>query len=187
MSDDAIKARLRKYLELSRRGEGGERENAEKFLRRLLTENGLRLEDLDDELTAKVEARFVVNPGIEERIVTNVICCVLAVTTFRHGIAKCRGKNAGKVAWLVQMTPGQRLEAELMLGALMPAFQKKLEQLATAFIATNKLYAPSGPGDESKGDSEFDPITEMEARQIAAMMHTMTRTVIPRGAIGRQA
>lgn len=183
MSDEAIKARLRRYLELARRGEAGERENAEKFLARLLARHGLKLEDLDDEIAAKVEFRWPCEGELEQRLLMQVVFTITDASELRYGKVAGRGANKGKTVFIFDMTPGQKLEAELTLAALMPDFRKKADQLLTAFIHTNKLFPASARRDDCDEPMK-DPYSAMEIKQIALLMAGMSRTVIPRGAIG---
>jgi hypothetical protein len=181
MSDESerIKERLRKLLELARRGEGGEKETAEKFLRKLLAKHGLTVEDLGDEV-APVAAAFYYLNEMERLLIVQVVCVAKQKTSSKFGYHKRRHKTKG---WKMTaaLTPGQKIEAELMLQYLMPALRKEAERLMVAFASANKLHVKT---DEPREPSKLS-LDDMAA--IAAMAGAIKPTAIPRGMLEHRA
>lgn len=170
MSNDQIKARLRKLLELARRGEGGEAETADKFLRKLLARHGLTLSDLDDEGTVAVRREFKFKGKDEEQLLTQIFCRILRSGEISAGIY--RG------SYVISLTPGQHIEAELMVGPLLKDYRKQKKNLLNAFVVANRLF--SGQASE---DDDGTTLSAEELDAILRMAGGMNPVVIPRGAL----
>ncbi|MDD6173448.1 MAG: hypothetical protein PUB86_04080 [Elusimicrobia bacterium] len=76
-----IKERLLKLYALAQRGVGGEKENAEKILNRLLLENGMSIEDLERTENTKKDRCFVCKDDAHYTVLTHIIGKVINQTT----------------------------------------------------------------------------------------------------------
>lgn len=75
-----LKERLLKLYALAQRGVGGEKENAEKILNRLLLENGMSIEDLERSENTKRERDFVCKDDAHYTVLIHIIGKVINQT-----------------------------------------------------------------------------------------------------------
>lgn len=75
-----IKERLLKLYALAQRGVGGEKQNAEKILNRLLLENGMSIEDLERTENTKRERGFVCKDDAHYTVLIHIIGKVINQT-----------------------------------------------------------------------------------------------------------
>jgi hypothetical protein len=172
MNDERLRSRLKKLLALAKRGEGGEKENAQRFLETLLQRHGLTLADLDDEAAPRIEASFNYRNEMERRLLMQVVFMVLNVSkvNYRH-IA--RGRTA-----IFSLTRAQVAEVQAFYDAYRPELHKTLERAFLAFAHTNRIYGAERDDGSAPPDR---PKEELDA--IIAMMRGMRPTQVSRALI----
>lgn len=169
---DALRERLRKLLELARRGVGGEAENAARFLAKLLKKHGLIVEDLDDAHTKPSPCSFKFKGSEEEALVLMILCSIARSDSL---MVQVRGRTLTAL-----LTPGQKIEAELTVEPLLRDWREQRQRLMHAFVLTNRLM--DGIPDDAK-DRARKPLDPKEVEKLLAMVRGMDRVLIPRGAI----
>ncbi len=170
---DRIKSKLHKLLALARQGVGGERDNAQSVLNKLLARHGLTVDDLDDE-SAKREIRWFTPKNDHER------------TLLAHCVAATLGKAWDGKAWFVkrskargcELTPLEHAQIELLFEVhkklLAKQIRKQAEMGLTAYLSTNRLYAQ----DADRNDSEPCPLSAADIASIQAIMAGMRPTPV---------
>lgn len=173
MDQDRIRARLQKLLALAKRGEGGEKENAQRFLETLLKKHGLTLDDLDDEAAPKIEAEFKYRDALERKLLFQVISMVLDSANVRYR------QVVGGRAIRIDITRAQAAEVSTFYEAYKPAMRKTMERAFLAFVQTNRIF-----GTASNEDADDRPrMSKEELDALIAMMRGMRPTPVHR-AIG---
>lgn len=159
MNDD-LKSRLHKLLALAERGVGGEATNAKAALESALQKNGLTLQDIMDE--NRVMHGFCWKGKLERRLLAQIIATVCGAKT-----ALFLSRNE----LLAKMTPGERIEIELLWTAHRRQVKKESELFYSAYLHRHRLF----PEDGEKSDEELTPEQEEELERIATMMMGMKR------------
>lgn len=168
-SAEHIKAKLRKLLELVRQGVGGEKDNAQSILSKLLKKHGLTLDDLDPEYAEVCECEFKFGNALERKLLLQVIFTVLNVTTI---LGREEHKNSKVLC--IKATRAQKLEIDLAWSLYREAFTKEQDRLLIAFIHKNHLYGPDGG--ESKTSPEPSKLSKDDITAIVAMMGAIKET-----------
>lgn len=140
---ERIKEKLRKLLELTRQGVGGEKDNAQSILDKLFKKHGLTLDDLDPEYAEVYECEFKFGNALERKLLLQVIFTVLNVSSIpvRHD-----HKNSKTLC--VKATHAQKLEIDLAWSLYRESFTKEQDRLFIAFIHKNHLFGPDNVEDE---------------------------------------
>jgi hypothetical protein len=159
IASEKLLDRLRKIQALARHGVGGEKENAERMLARLLDLHNLTIEDLDGE-SKMIEWRFKADSGFDIRLVNQIIFKVTNVCNYR--IYKYNGK-AGLYG--CELSAAQAIECEAILAILRPALEDHFQIAFSAFVQSNQIFGDSPA--EDQGDKEETP--EDRARTFAIM------------------
>lgn len=173
MTDDRIKQRLIKILTLSRRGVGGEKDNAERMLNNLLKKHGLTLEDLVDEDVKNI-TWFRCKNKVERTLLSQ--CCLKVIDSWDKNFwgSKSRKNQIG-----IQVTKAQEIELGLTFDAHRRAFNKELEKhverLVSAYVQRNQLFSSTPSNESEAGKCEISP-EDLEA--ILALMRTMKPTQV---------
>jgi hypothetical protein len=170
MSDkDRIKSRLQKILELARQGVGGEKDNAQSVLDKLLKNHGLSLEDLEREELEVCE--FSYRDALEKDLLKQVLYSVLQVSSLS---VRVESGNSKKMA--IKATKAQKLELELAYGLYRESFKKEQDRLFRAFIHKNKLYGPGLPEEDAVSAPAPRQMSKEDELAIAIMMTAMKTT-----------
>lgn len=130
--DDKIRDRIRKLIELSKRGVGGEKENADAFLQTMLNKYGLTIDDFSDDV--KIRYKIWYKGPAENKIMFGTIRKVLGIGTvhYRHAY---RAKNAISV----EMTKIQFAEFDYLYTIYREEYKKQSAALVDSFISVNEL------------------------------------------------
>ncbi|WP_157838768.1 hypothetical protein [Achromobacter sp. DH1f] len=169
MNTDKARGRMLKLLALARRGEGGERDNAQRFLDRLLKQHGMSLEDLENEQQPTEWQRFTYKTAFGHRLLIQVISMVLGQNSFNSRVKR------GRKGFEVQVTKAQHVEIDLYYRAFQRDLDKAMEHTFAAFINRNKVGADT-PQEEDRPSKYSDE----ERWQIMQMMDAMPKTSIQR-------
>lgn len=175
MSDDKTKARMLKLLALARQGVGGEAQNAQTFLQKILDRHGMTMADLEDDQPTH-SATFTWKTKEERVILVQAIARAINADTFRYKQA------TGKKAIRVELTIAQRVEVDLSMQAYAPALEKHLKLALSAFIQKNGIYPDAKP----QTSEPTKPPSKEDLDAIIAMMRGMRATPVHK-AIGHGA
>lgn len=162
--NDKLRARLAKLLALAQRGVGGEKDNAQRMLEKLLAKHGMTLADLLDDGEKKADLRIPFK-GVEDRkLVFQVIAAVL--DTHKPKVYRYKGDRAV----LVEVTPAQRADILVRLDAyrkpLAAAINKAKATALAAFIQVNRVFPASDDPESGEPD-------ELAADELAALLAAM--------------
>lgn len=131
---------MRKLLELAKRGETGERDNAGKLLNRMCAKHGITREDLD---------RGDIRPRLVEFHVAseNEHALAVQVATAVTGEAVYLGYPEGNPTLrLIQLPGAQAVEFETLYTAYLSAWRENVAALLYAFVARNNIFHPQDEG-----------------------------------------
>ena len=172
MSDDKVTELAKKLKELAERGVGGEKQNAEYHLQRLLEKHGMTLEDILEE---KRDVREFKVPKEKEEFFFQVAASVVGREGVRHS-------KEGR-SFLMNLTITEYLEIEAKFDFFWKAYKEELDIFYSAFVQKNKLY--SKPSDKDKDNSEEKELTKEEKEKLRRMWamadgikrHTLTKQI----------
>jgi hypothetical protein len=157
---DNVKRRLAKMLELARRGEPGEKDNAERMLMNLLHKYNVTLEDLEKPERARYTFNYSGNH--EKQIVQQIIYRVTndaSLPTWK------RHRNRTELRF--DLTPMEFAEAMFLWDLYRRQWHVEVERLRRAFVQRYRLFG------EPTGTHNEKPLSESELRQLKAMMRAL--------------
>ena len=166
---EQIKKKMRKLLELARKGVGGEKDNAQSVLNKLLAKHELTLDDLDPEFAPVEIFEFSFDDKIELDLLFQVIFSVIQTDSVMH-----RKQRSNSKKLIVKITKAEYLEIRLAFDLYREAFKKEQKRLYLAFIHKNNLV------EESENDNESKPseLSKEDVAAIIAMMNAIKTTNI---------
>lgn len=136
-----VEAKLRKLMALAERGEGGEKDNAQRMLEKLLARHGLTTDDLVDE---RREIRwFPIVTSYDRKLAAQIMSKVCDSCTPGLYRSKGRPKHVG-----VEVTPSEAIEFDLHYSLLRQALLEHFDDAFSAFVQANRLF-PSSPSDNA--------------------------------------
>jgi hypothetical protein len=147
MMTDTVKAKLEKLLGLARQGVGGEAENAEDALKRLLEKNGLTLADIDDE-SRRLEW-FKMRSGTYEKKLFFQLCA----TMFWHRTSYSSKKRPGWVG--VECTKAESEEFKLRYDLYLRDMKLQMQSCYRAFLHVNAIF-PTHAEEDPTPKAEID-------------------------------
>jgi hypothetical protein len=174
MAGDKVIELLRKLNELAKRGVGGEKQNAETMLRKLMAKHNLTMEELEaDELERHY---FKVNK-IESQILLQCLKCVNYDRSL-YVIPSYRSKTLpGNPNRFIQVTRAEFVEIDLMFGEYSKAYKKDYNQWFTAWLMGNDLLAKP-PADKQRKLSDLSPKEREEYMAAQRLAEAIEPTVI---------
>lgn len=140
-----MKDKLRKILELVRQGEGGEKENAEKILDKLLKKHRLTRSDLDDAVKQKYDFKY--RTSMEKRLLLQIKLAVLG----RKRELNSYWRVKGKTILVFELTKAENITISLYYSHYKGLLKDELEIFHRAFINSNPMLFPD--------DQSVDPQT----------------------------
>lgn len=157
---------LKKIKALAERGDGGEKESAEKLLSQLMEKYGITEEAISED-TIECEW-FRYKDNLQRRLLKQIIYMVTgnADTYKRKG---GRHKLVGAYC-----TAYQRIEIEANYEFFKNAMEKEIETFFSAFCSKNRIFPP----EEMQRENPDDEISEWEVLKITMMMEGMERHTI---------
>lgn len=172
-----IKSKLQKLLALARQGVGGEKDNAQSVLDKLLAKHGLTIEDLDDAAEPRTKRWFKFK-GEQER--TLLAHCVLATLgSGWDGSAWRRGR--GERGY--ELTNAEFAQVDLLFSihrrALAEFIEKQMKSVMVAYLSTNRLYSQDGDRDAAASE-----LTPEDLQAILGLMAGLRPTPVHRAITG---
>lgn len=169
--DPKIQARLRKLLNLAERGVGGEKDNAQRMLEKLLARHGLSMDDLAEERRAI--RWFPAINRFDRQLAAQIMAKIGNTDSPGIYTSKKRPKQVG-----VETTPAEAVEFELHYETLRKALAQHFDDAFSAFVQANRLFSslPSDDHPAAISDRDFRvmsmaaavPVTPINPR----LMHT---------------
>ena len=157
--EEKIKDKLMKLYELSKRGVGGEKENAEMFLNRMLKKHNLTIEDIASE---QLKIRGYLYTTLWKK---KIICQVIARVTNRWEIFASSGKGFKIVS--SKVTDCEHVQILELIDFHFENFEleKKvfLKDFEGAYIQKHRLFKDSS-------DEETKDLTPEERREVMRMV-----------------
>ncbi len=135
---DSIRVRLLKVLRLAQDGVGGEKENAESLLAKLLRKHGMTLADLEGDPDQQRSRVWLSAGDGEER----VILVQLVLRLF--GTERKLWRKAGVFDAGVDVSPAEHAALAIAWDVYRAAFAEAREGLVMGFCFKHGLYAPDG-------------------------------------------
>jgi hypothetical protein len=144
---ESIRARLLKVLRLSQQGVGGERENAEALLEKLLRKHSMTMADLES--FGAAESRVWLSASdAEERIVLSQ----LAIRLF--GTKRKLWTQQGKFEVGLDASPSEKAAIQIAWEVYREAFSEARHALVLGFCFKHDLYASEENGNTEMSDEE---------------------------------
>lgn len=163
--DPQVRQRLEKLLALAKGGVGGEAENAQKMLDRIMAELGISVDMLTMEEVRRVEFKF--RTVQERQILMAVYTKVMDCTTIRYG--------EYKGTLLFNMTRMQEVETGMLYDIYRRAWKKEQEVALRAFIIANRIWhATDDPNIERPQRTPEQEREAEEARRRARLITPQT-------------
>jgi hypothetical protein len=156
--------RMRKVLELARRGHAGEKQSAERMLELLMCKHGITINDIDS--PEREWCIFKKCDKIDSRLLSQIVSKVQNSRSINRG--SLRGKECFKA------TPVEQIEIMFLFDIYRPALRKEIKDVTRAayiaFTHVNKIFADN---DESDSDNvtKLTPTEIVKARQLAEDMN----------------
>ena len=161
MSAEAVKAKLVKLLALARRGEGGEKVNAERLMHKLLAQHDLTLADLEQENAPRTVRWFAFRNVAEKRLLVQIASAVMNTRDVESYRTRKRTQRMG-----LELTELEHLEMLLRWGAYRAAWKVEQERLYIAFISRHSIFPErrsEEPGDSGLSMEDLAAIEMMMA------------------------
>lgn len=157
--------RMKKILELARRGVGGEAKTAEAMLQTLLKKYNMTREDLEGEAPAKRFVTLTYRGPHERRLLIQIVGFVTGVSSVRFNEHRVKSELTFEVTAL------EYAEIDTRFSAYRPALAEALDRALVAFIHTNELGGKADP-------SKAPPPDPDELAALLAMMRAMSPTPV---------
>lgn len=147
--DSRLESKLLKLLALSKRGRGGEQDNASKMLNDMLAKNNLSINDLIDESIDTYWIKWGKGDLNKDLLMQTVYrVCGNSVTMGTNG------NQRGKIG--IETTKGKFIEIEVLFDLYCVALDKEMNLLYHAFIHKNRIYGPSDKDSKYKEPTKED-------------------------------
>lgn len=157
-----IHEKMRKLLALAERGEGGEKDTAQRMLEKMMEKYDVTLDDLGVETTS---IHYWNYDSMHERTIlfqTFGKVCNTSQITYYKGDRKCG----------FELTKAQYIEMDLHYSILRKDLKKHIERAVNAFIQANELYS------NTPSDKEPRKYTQEELEDLEATLR-MARSIQP--------
>lgn len=156
-------ALLKKIKALAERGVGGEAENAEAILARLMKKYGICEDELDEERRSRHDFEF--HGKEEKRILRQVVYKVTG--GYAYELVYCESGRKVKTKLGADCTPAEKVEIEFLFDFYKNLWEREKEAFLSAYIQKHRLFA-------IRTDVEPQEISREEALKMAALMEGMS-------------
>ena len=159
--------RLERVKALAERGVGGEKENAEALLNRLMAKYGISEEDIED--TAERDYFIRYHNFWERKLIVQIAYKHLGSGHCCGTVGTQSGRPHKKIC--VTCTPAQYIEIEADFEFYKAAWEEELAIFYSAFISKNDIFPPP----ELASPSDDDEIDLVRLEKVRAMMSGIDR------------
>jgi len=146
---DKTKERIRKIIELAKRGEGGEKKNAEKLLQEFLDKTGLALADFEDDAEECIIIDHSEN-SYEKILAFQILSKIKNVGNVTHYNVK-----RSETKFAVDLTRSEKAEFDIMFEIYRRELKEEMSLTLHAFIQKNEITPDlDADGGKEKPDNE---------------------------------
>jgi hypothetical protein len=169
--ENGLKKRLLVLLALSEQGVGGERENADVILTKLLRKHGLTMADIDDRSQARERVRWKFSGDEERTILAGLIESVIGheAPILAQRYHPVRGKPRMLPYLVADVTKAQRATIDVAWEVMRDAWKRARSEFMGAFILKNGLFDVARL-DTPPDETPQTPEQRQSSRRLAAMM-----------------
>jgi hypothetical protein len=167
--DDKLEARLRALMELARRGVGGEADNAQAMLERLLEKHGATISDIADD--EKTLCWFGYRTKHEKRVIIHITARAVEWENISYHT------DTRRVGF--KLTKAQAICVSEEIGPYLTALREELNRATKAFIYAQRLARPLR-ADEEDAQPEPTPEEHAEIMRLLAMKDAMKHVEVRR-------
>jgi hypothetical protein len=144
--------RLNKLLELTKRGIGGEADNAARLLQKLLKEKGLTLDELEQSQTlSKHEFRY--GSMQEKKLLQQVVFAIIGAR-IHEGYWSVKGKPV----LMFELTALEAVKVDIWFVHYKEHLKKEMEVFYEAFISAAHLYPNDGSAIQNPDNSSKEEL-----------------------------
>lgn len=164
-ANNKIRERILKLHKLVEQGIGGEKQNAQKILDKLLAKHGITLSEITDD---DQEEEFIIKfkGAFEKRLLTQIIGKIINRKTFG-----CI--NRGKLHFYA--TKMEHVEILTLFSVYKNALSREFEDLFVAFIHQQDIFPPQKDDQAGTNDRPKTPEERSRIRKLASMMSTIDK------------
>lgn len=146
-NENTVDERTLKIVELARSGIGGEKQAAQRILRRICADQGLSYEDLINDVSEKCSEHMIKTGRLtknEVRVVAQVVY-KFATSKEHSDLSIIRSRRNGYVKGFIAVcTPAQAVEAQYAVKIFLRAYRAEVKRIAKdiqiAFVMKHGLY-----------------------------------------------
>lgn len=178
IANDELRARLLKVLRLARQGVGGEKENAETLLTRMLRRHGLTVADLHE---LEGEPRDLMWLPVADDLEATVLQGLVRALFGRDRETWATAKSRKKLG--INVTKAEAVSIEIAWEVYAKAWEEEQHVLCLAFLTKHRLF-DSSPRDEGE-QAELSEEELARAHRARAMIDVLERVERPGRRIGR--
>ena len=170
---ESIRTRLLKVLRLAQQGVGGERENAEALLDKLLRKHSMTMADLEGALDQPRVLTWFPASDAEERLIFSQLVAKL------FGIERKVWTNASTTDAGADVSPSEHSALAIAWEVYRAAFREARHALVIGFCFKHDLYAPEGAS-----ASDMTEESRARAARALAMAQTLDAVESPSRRVG---
>ena len=141
-----INERLKKLYALALRGVGGEKEQAEAILKKLIAKYGVSMAELDEEVIKEYEIKH--SGEAERQILKQIVYKVTDDPARTFGYTYKASGRACRSILGVRCTEAQKVEIEFLFDFYKKLYKKELEAFLLAFIHKHSLFGRLKEGEQ---------------------------------------
>lgn len=160
----------KKLYQLSKRGFGGEKENAKNILDALMKKHSISIDDLEENKT--IRRQFNYKTDYELEIIKAVMFKVLNVANIQFFVPP---KTSKKKYVVFELTDYQYLESNSMSAFYINAFKEELKDFTRAFIFSQKITSDIERDDEDREEKEPTLEERTQSLKIAQMAMSLQK------------
>lgn len=174
---DNKKELLLKLQELAKRGVNGEKENADKLLKKLMKKYNISEDEINDEEINEVELEL--RDDIEVRL-----ACQILFSFFDNAPLYKKWKK--RVKYYIKLTKPQEIEFRYMFSVYLENFRKQELIFYRAFINKNRIFPKEILNEKGRNPYDVSPEEKAEILKSQMMMEGIEMTRIRKALKGEK-
>ena len=154
------KERLKKLYTLAMQGVGGEKEQAQIILEKLLKKYAISLDELDEEIINKYQLEY---HGEEQKSL--LMQTIYKITNDKNAFYSLKWTRSGRKCRTllgVECTAAQKTEIEFLFNFYVRVWEKEREALLQAFIQKHEIFGKLKNGEKGK-ELSYEELEKMRA------------------------
>lgn len=160
------KERLKKLYSLAMRGVGGEKEQAQVILEKLLKKYAVSLDELDEDIINEYQLEY--HGKEQESLLRQTVYKVTDNKEAFYGLQYTASGRKCKTKLGVKCTAAQKAEIEFLFDFCTRVWGKEREALLQAFIQKHKIFGNLKDGEKGK------ELSAEELEKMYALMHGLS-------------